>query len=85
MLLICRLKFNLSSKRNAESSADGTVLIVWLSVVVNGMFARLDFVLSRIILLNLSGLIVISFFVTQAIAMLLWDSNVLINMETVSP
>ena len=34
---------------------------------------------------NLSGLIIISFFVNQSIVMLLSDSNVSINLKTVSP
>ena len=49
------------------------------------MFVRLDFFLSRIMAWNLSGLIIISFFVNQSIAILLSDSNVSINLETVSP
>ena len=84
MLLICRLKFNLSSKGIPKSSTDETDLIVWLSIV-NGMFVRLDFFLSRIMAWNLSGLIIISFFVNQSMAILLSDSNVPINLESVSP
>ena len=53
--------------------------------IVNGMFIKLDFFLSRIMAWNLSGLIVILFFVNQSIAMLLSDFNVSINLETVSP
>ena len=64
MLLICRLKFN-SSKWISKSSADGTDLIDWLSIV-NGMFVRLDFLLSGMMAWNLSGLIIISFFINQS-------------------
>ena len=49
------------------------------------MFVRLDFFLSRIMAWNLSGLIIISFFVNQSLAILLSDSNVPINLESVSP
>ena len=76
--------FNLSSKWIPKSSTYGTDLIVWLSIV-NGMFVRLDFFLSRIMAWNLSGLIIISFFVNQSMAILLLDSNVPINLESVSP
>ena len=69
---------------NSNSSTDGTELIVWLSIV-NGMFVRLDFFLSRIMAWNLSGLIIISFFVNQSMAILLSVSNVPINLGSVSP
>ena len=46
MLLICILKSDLSSKRIPKSFARRTVLIVWLSFVVNGTFVKLDFFLS---------------------------------------
>ena len=49
------------------------------------MFARLDFFLSKIIAWNLPGLIIISFFVNQSIAILLSYANLSINLETVSP
>ena len=85
MLLICRLKSKLSSKRIPKSFARRTVLIVWLSVVVNGTFVKLDFVLSRIIALNLFGSIIISFFVIQTVAMLLLNFNISTKLGTVSP
>ena len=83
MLLICRLRFNLSSKWLPKSSPDGSNLIVWLSIV-NDIFVRLDFFLSTRIAKNLSGLIIISLLIYQSIAMLLSDSNGSINFETVS-
>ena len=49
------------------------------------MFVGLDVFLLRIMALNLPGLIIISFFVNQSIAILLCNSNASINLETVSP
>ena len=58
-------------------------MIVSLSIA-NGMFLRLGFFLSRIMAWNLCGLIIISFFVNESIVILLSDSNVPINLESVS-
>ena len=66
------------------NSTGGADLIVSLSIV-NGMFVRLDFFLTRLMAWNLSGLIIASFFVNHLIAMLLSDSNVQINLENISP
>ena len=49
------------------------------------MFVRLDFFLSRIMTWDFSGLINILFFVNQSMAILFSDSNVPINLESVSP
>ena len=83
MLLICRLKFNFASKWIAKSSTDETDFVAWLSIF-NEIFVRLDFFLSRIMGWNLSGLIIISFFAKQSMTILLPDSNVPINLESVS-
>ena len=48
------------------------------------MFVRLGFFLSRRTAWNFSGLIGISFFVNQSMAILLSDSDVPINLESVS-
>ena len=48
------------------------------------MFVRLGFFLSRIMAWDLPESIIISFFVNQSMAILLSDSNVLINLETFS-
>ena len=66
------------------NSTGGADLIVSLSIV-NGMFVRLDFFLTRLMAWNLSGLIIVSFFVNHSIAMLLSDSNVWINLKNISP
>ena len=65
------------------NSTGGADLIVSLSIV-NGMFVRLDFFLTRLMAWNLSSLIIVSFFVNHSIAMLLSDSNVEINLENIS-
>ena len=80
MLLICRLKFNLTSKGILKISTDEIDLIVY--GIVKGMFVRLDFLLSRIMAWNFSGLKIILFYVNQLIAILLSDSNVSHNVET---
>ena len=49
------------------------------------MFVKLDFFLSRIMAWSFSGIKIISFFVNQSIAIILSDSYVSINLETVSP
>ena len=82
MLLMCRLKFSVSSNSKPRSSADDTNLICWLSTVIRSGEWSL-FYLFNIISWNLSVFTTILFFLNQSITTTDSDSNILINIETV--
>ena len=81
VLLISRWKFEFLSKvQEFKSSANILDLIVWLSVI-NKIFVRLDFLLSKMISGNLSEFVVISHFENKSMALFFSDSAVSINLS----